>query len=71
MIRLASDRWDHYAAIRTDDLHAMAIELRVGDRHTGCREHDHQRRYACDAFIGGTQVGEAKGNCTFRDSYAC
>ena len=55
MIRLASDRWDHYAAIRTDDLHAMAIELRVGDRHTGRREHDHQRRYACDAFIGGAQ----------------
>jgi hypothetical protein len=22
---------------RTDDLHAMAIELRVGDRHTGRR----------------------------------
>jgi hypothetical protein len=54
-IRLASDRWDHYAAIRTDDLHAMAIELRVGDRHTGRREHDHQRRYACDALIGGAQ----------------
>ncbi len=33
----------------------MAIELRVGDRHTGRREHDHQRRYACDAFIGGAQ----------------
>ena len=22
-------------------------------RHTGRREHDHQRRYACDALIGG------------------
>jgi len=52
-IRLASDRWDHYAAIRTDDLQAMAIELRVGDRHTGRREHDHQRRHACDAVIDG------------------
>jgi hypothetical protein len=52
-IRLASDRWDHYAAIRTDDLQAMAIELRVGDWHTGRREHDHQRRHACDAVIDG------------------
>ena len=52
---MASDRWDHYAAIRADDLPAMAIELRVGDRHTGRREHDYQRRYACDAVIGGAQ----------------
>ena len=52
---MAFDRWDHYAAISTDDLHAMAIEFRVGDRHTGRREHDHQRGYACEAFIGGAQ----------------
>ena len=45
-------------AIRADDLPAMAIELRVGDRHTGRREHDHQRRYACDAVIGGAQGRE-------------
>jgi hypothetical protein len=45
----------YYAGIRADDLPAMAIELRMGDRHTGRREHDHQRRYACDALIGGAQ----------------
>jgi uncharacterized membrane protein HdeD (DUF308 family) len=27
----------------------------MGDRHTGRREHDHQRRHACDAVIGSAQ----------------
>ena len=48
----------NYVAIRTDDLDAMANELRVGDRHTGRREHDHQRRHACDAVIGVRKVAD-------------
>ena len=38
-----------------DDLHAMAVEFGVGDRHAGGREHDHQRGFARDAVIGGAQ----------------
>src|SRR6266566_9731923 len=35
----------------------MAVELRLGDRHLGRREHDYQRGYAGDAVVGGAQGG--------------
>jgi len=36
-------------------LPAMAVEFCLGHRHLGRRKYDHQRRYACDAVIGGAQ----------------
>ena len=59
--QLGSDRRDRYPVIGTDDLHAMAIEFRVRDRHIGRREHDHQRCYAGDAVVGSAQSHSCAG----------
>src|SRR6266851_5772269 len=39
----------------------MAVEFRLGDRHPGRREHDHQRCYARDAVVGGAQGDDCSG----------
>ena len=44
---------------------AMAVEFRLGDRHAGRREHDHQRCYARDAVVGGAQ-GNDRDRMSFR-----
>ena len=42
-------------AVRRDDLHAMAIEFGLGDRHAGGRQHDHQRGFAGHDVVGGAK----------------
>ena len=54
-IQLGFDRRGHHSVIGADDLLAMAVEFGLGDRNAGWREHDHQRRYAGDAILGGSQ----------------
>src|SRR6266478_4063397 len=39
----------------------MAVEFRLGNRRAGRREHDHQRRYARDAVVGGAQGDDCGG----------
>ena len=38
-IRLAPIRWDRHSHPRRDDLEDMAVELGMGDRHTGGDQH--------------------------------
>ena len=45
-------------AAGADDLHAMAVEFGLGDRHPGGREHDLQRSGAGDDVVGGAQGNE-------------
>ena len=61
---MASDRRDHYFAVGANDLHAMAVEFRLGNRHFGWRELDHQRGYAGDAVVGRAQGSGCGGLAT-------